>query len=154
MRCIDTKNLLLHRHQVLGVCVRCYSCDHSVRYLGVQWTCDLKWNRHFESILKSCGLRLFLIRKLKSILPADKLWRIYNSLIVSRIQYAAPLFVGLSETISEELEKFQRRAHRIVCSKTANAVYSRLSKKTENVGRLIFSYKLKLMPVMSYMYIN
>ena len=97
-------------------------CNHSVCFLGVRFACDLKWNLHFSVTLKSCASRLFLIRKLKSFLPPDKLRQIYHALIASRILYAAPLFVGLNETLSDDLERFQRRAHRIVCGRSCKCV--------------------------------
>ena len=30
-------------------------CNHSVCFLGVPFTCDLKWNLHFSVTLKSCA---------------------------------------------------------------------------------------------------
>ena len=90
-------------------------CDHAVKILGVNWSCDLRWNQHVERVIRTCSSRLYLLRRLKPILSKSDLIIVYQAVIVSVLLYAAPLFVGLSVTLSEGLEIIRKRAHRIVC---------------------------------------
>ena len=90
-------------------------CDHDVKILGVNWSCNLKWNQHIERVIRTCSSRLYLLRRLKPILSKCDLIIVYQAVIVSVLLYAAPLFVGLSVTLSECLEIIRKRAHRIVC---------------------------------------
>ena len=39
----------------------------------------------------------------------------YEALIVSRLLYASPVFVGLNSRLSAAIEKVRKRAHRIIC---------------------------------------
>ena len=64
--------------------------------------------------------RLYVIRILKPILSTDHLCLAYKSLILSILLYAAPLFAFLPQNICQKLEKFNRRVHRIICSKACD----------------------------------
>ena len=90
-------------------------CDHHVKILGVLFSCDLKWNDHVGSVVKLCSSRLHLLRKLKGLLCVKDLISVYKSLVLSILLYASPVFVGLNSQLSEQLEKLQKRAHRIIC---------------------------------------
>ena len=89
--------------------------DH-VRMLGVIFTTDLKWNTHFDSIVKCASKRLYALRILRPIFDRDQLKIIYQSLILSLREYCSPLFAALSIRNVELLRKLQRRSHRLVCS--------------------------------------
>ena len=66
-----------------------------VNILGVTLSDDLKWSRHFDNILMSATRRLYVIRKLKPLLPKVKLMEIFRSFIVSTFMYGTPLFCKL-----------------------------------------------------------
>ena len=87
----------------------------NLKILGVLWSNDLTWNLHFENVMRCCSQRLYIIRVLRSFLPKQKLICVYHSLITSILLYAAPLFSWLPTTLEKRLEKFQNRAHRIIC---------------------------------------
>ena len=92
----------------------------TVKVLGVYWDSSLSWRTHFDHLLKVCAQRLYVVRILKPFLSADLLCLVYNSILVSILLYAAPLFVSLPQNISQKLEKFNRRAHRLICGKECN----------------------------------
>ena len=89
-----------------------------IKILGVHWDNRLTWEKHFDKIIKSCSQRLYIIRILKRVLPNQTLILVYHSLITSLLLYAAPLFSWLPCKIEHQLEKFQRRAHRLICSES------------------------------------
>ena len=121
--CVTTKGLSLNERKTKRIifskrnlpAVPIIPCDHSLKILGVIFTCDLRWNNHIDAIVKLCSSRLHLLRVLKSIVNKQELIVVYKSLIVSVLTYAAPVFVGLSSELSKRVEKVQRRAHRIIC---------------------------------------
>jgi hypothetical protein len=85
------------------------------KILGVFWSNDLTWDLHVENVMKCCSQRLYVIRVLRNFLPRPKLICVYHSLVTSILLYAAPLFSWLPTQIERRLEKFQNRAHRIIC---------------------------------------
>ena len=89
--------------------------DHHVKILGVLFSCNLKWNDHVRYVVKLCSSRLHLLRKLKGLLCVKDLISVYKSLVISVLVYASPAFVGLDSQLSKQLEKLQKRAHRIIC---------------------------------------
>jgi hypothetical protein len=91
-----------------------------LRILGVLWANNLSWDKHFEKVIKSCSQRLYTIRILKRIFPKHKLITVYHSLISSLLLYAAPLFSWLPYKIEFQLEKFQIRAHRLICGESCS----------------------------------
>ena len=91
-----------------------------LKILGVHWNKKLTWDSHFEKVIKPCSQRLRIIRILKSVLTNWSLILVYHSLITSLLLYAAPLFAWLPSRIEYMLDKFQRRAHRIICCGCCN----------------------------------
>ena len=94
-----------------------------IKVLGVTWNADLDWSSHFENILKLASRRLYVIRVLKPYLSRDNLRMVYNSIILSILLYAAPLFVWLPKSLELKLELFHKRAHKIICGKYCECRY-------------------------------
>ena len=88
-----------------------------VRILGVFFSSDLKWDSHFETVVKFASKRLFCLRVLRPLLSKNDLKTVYQSLIRTLIEYCNPLFVGMTNRNREYLRKFQQRAHRIICDR-------------------------------------
>ena len=89
-----------------------------LKILGVHFTSDLKWNRHFEFVNTVASRRLYALRILKPLLDHQTLVHVYKGLILSIIEYCSPLFVGMSAQNASILEKIQRRAHVIICGES------------------------------------
>ena len=70
---------------------------------------------HFTNILTKANQRLYILRMLKRIMTKKELWNIYESLIRSILEYAAPMFVKLPKYLIKKLERNQKRAHNIIC---------------------------------------
>jgi len=83
--------------------------QNSVRFLGVYLDNNLRWNTHTSFIEKKCAQRLYILRRLRSLISDKEFVQIYIALIRSLIEYASPAFVGLSAKNSERLNVIQRR---------------------------------------------
>ena len=87
------------------------------KILGLRISKDLKWNAHISDIVKKVSTRLYLILlqlKRARIHPSDLL-TFYKTCLRPVMEYTCPVFLGsLHIYLSEELEKLQRRAFRII----------------------------------------
>ena len=90
---------------------------NSHKILGIVWSSDLKWDKHFDSISRVFVSRLHCLRVLKNFLSKDDMLLIYSSLLRVLLEYCSPLFVTLSKRNSALLDRLQNRAHRIICGK-------------------------------------
>ena len=87
----------------------------SLRVLGFIFNDSLTWNLQISDVIKRASRRLYIIRCLKSILSKKELIIVYNALITSLFLYAAPTYGNLCTTQKNKLDRFIRRAHRIIC---------------------------------------
>ena len=88
----------------------------SVKLLGLTISNNLKWNPHIENVIKKGASRLYLLRQLKRAKgdPAQPLC-FYTTCIRPVSEYACQVFHnGLPKYLSDELEKIQRRALKII----------------------------------------
>jgi len=113
----------------------------SMKILGVIFNVRLDWSLHVKHISKLANQRLHLIRNLKTMISQHELHEVYVSVIRALLEYACPIFVGIKNKYSKELEKIDRRAHKIIfglnneecsCEKTM------LAKRRNNVSKKLF----------------
>jgi hypothetical protein len=88
-----------------------------ITLLGVVFNDKWTWKEHIDKVVKVSSRRLFPLRVLKPYLNRYELRIAYFGVMRSIMEYAAPLFVGLSKTDADRLEKLQRRFHRLLCGK-------------------------------------
>ncbi|KAI8509624.1 hypothetical protein Bbelb_120520 [Branchiostoma belcheri] len=88
----------------------------SMKILGIHLQANLKWNIHVDTIYHKASQRLYLLCKLKHFhLPIEDLVSVYISYIRPVMEYGAPVWhSGLSNSLSNKIEKVQRRAVRII----------------------------------------
>ena len=91
----------------------------SVKVLGFHFTRRFTWEEHISNLLKIVSRRLFIIRCMKSCITREELVKIYHALITSVICYASPAIGSPPLTLMTKLERFQRRAHRLICDQPA-----------------------------------
>ena len=124
-------DLQVNRLKCKQMCIkrsRVFACDTNsgfllapaIKILGVTFDEHLNWNQHVTSILKTASQRLFLIRSLKFSLSRRDLVLVYHSLVTSVLLYASPVFGRLSVSLLNRFERFQRRAHRLICKYDCN----------------------------------
>jgi hypothetical protein len=68
-----------------------------VKVLGIHFTNDLKWDFHFEKIIKKANQRFYAIRILKPFLNVNDMIHAYSCFIRSLLEYCSPLFIGLNK---------------------------------------------------------
>ena len=85
--------------------------------LGVTFNSLCSWSEHCTKVARSASRRLFPLRLLKPLLDRTSLKVIYFGIMRSVMEYAAPLFISLSEKDSKVLQVLQNRFHRILCGK-------------------------------------
>ena len=84
--------------------------------LGVTISDDFKWNDHIFNVTSKAAKRLYLLRQLKraSICASDRVL-FYCRSIRSVLEYACQVVhFSLPSYLSEELERIQKRAWRII----------------------------------------
>jgi len=87
----------------------------SLSFLGVTLCNDMKWNVHFENILRKVHKRIYVLRNLRrSNCSADLLWKVYEALLRSVVIYCSPCFCNASFYLFNKLIAFERRVFRIV----------------------------------------
>ena len=91
-------------------------CSH-LKILGVIFSEELNWDSHVDSIAKSASRRVHVLRQLKKLPSITKkdLLLVYESYILSTIEYNAPLFTGMSRKNNERLERIRKRCNNIIC---------------------------------------
>ena len=86
-----------------------------LRVLGMIISDTLCWKPQICDILKRVSQRLFIIRCLKDVLSTKELITVYHAIITSMMLYASPTYGNLPKQLQLKLERFQRRAHRLIC---------------------------------------
>lgn len=85
------------------------------KLLGVWFQDDLRWNHHIEEMTKKANKRLFLLRECrKANLPKDVRITLYNTKIRPLLEYASPVWGGLPNYLSEEVQRVQDRSLSII----------------------------------------
>ena len=88
-----------------------------IKILGVTFQNNLSWNDHVKEVSKAAARRIFILKTLKKIPGVTKhdLVTIYNSILVTVLEYNSPLLIGMTKENSNTLEKIRKRCHRIIC---------------------------------------
>ena len=93
------------------------SLTQTLVHLGVQFDEKLDWRSHVERIAKKAAQRIYPLKQMKRLnIPKKQLIQVYNSYILSLLEYNGPLFVGINKTNASILERIRKRCHRIICS--------------------------------------
>lgn len=86
------------------------------RHLGVILQCDLRWSSHVTTVISKSARLLFLLRRLRPSLTPPAMALLYATYIRPKLEYASNVLSSLSITLSDRLERFQRKAARICVS--------------------------------------
>ena len=82
--------------------------------LGVQMDENLTWEKHAEYIIQKGACNISILRKVAPILSLDNKIAIYRSIIEPYFNYCCLVWDGLSETLSNKLQRLQNRAARVI----------------------------------------
>ena len=86
-----------------------------LKILGLNFNEKLKWDNQVHAACRKASQRIFILKKLKGLLTKQDLIKVYKVLILSILEYNAPVMVGMSAKNKECLEKVRKRCHRIIC---------------------------------------
>ena len=91
--------------------------------LGLNISNNLKWNYHISENVRKASTRLYFLIQLKRARIDEKdLLTFYTTCIRPIIEYASPVFHdGLPNYLSDDLERLQKRALRIISPSTTYA---------------------------------
>lgn len=114
----------------------------NVKLLGMHINHRLNWSTHVDYLRRTCGRRLHLLRRLRSLVPQNDLLRIYQAIIRSLLEYASPLFIGVNKKHTKILQLMQKRALRIISAGkdeayTADSLHDRRTQLSLRLWRAI-----------------
>ena len=123
----------------------------SHKHLGVIFSNDCSWHNHIEHIKTKAWNRINVMRKLKFKLDRRSLQTIYFSFIRPLLEYADVVWNNCAQNESNELEKIQNEAARIVTGATKLVSINSLLLETgwetlfsrRNKHKLTFFYKMQ-----------
>ena len=84
-----------------------------VRLLGVFIDDSLGWKSHVKYIQKKCAQRMYILRRIRSVVNDADFLMIYCCLVRSLIEYECPAFIGLSAEDAKILQRIQNRCLKI-----------------------------------------
>ena len=124
--CIAGAGLSVNQAKCTSLCVDrvpSHICDSvgvfdtrtHVKVLGFVLDEKLTLKEQISNTLQRASRRLYAIRILKKVLNNNDLKVVYDALIMSLIMYASPVYGQLSIGLMSKLERFHKRAHRIIC---------------------------------------
>ena len=103
-------------------------CSEEVKDLGVVFTPQFSWSNHCSTIAKAAKRKTGWILSIFKDRTPHTMLILYKSLIRSLLEYACPLWLGLSVTDIQQLEAIQRVfTNKIICPDGVNDYYARLS---------------------------
>ena len=86
-----------------------------MRFLGVTFSHDFKWNVHVENVVKKACKRLFVLRNLRRSKCSSKLlFQSYTAFIRSVLIYSYPAICNAPDYLTQKLFRIERRAFRIM----------------------------------------
>ena len=132
-----------------GIQLRTVSCH---RHLGMELQCDLRWSTHVTTKITAASKLLFLARRLKPSITPAAMALIYTTYIRPKLEYGSLVYSSLSTTLSDKLERFQRKAARLCLglplfkpadhSSLLHRVHWPTLSSRRHLTRLVFGYRL------------
>ena len=80
-----------------------------IKYLGVIVNNNLNWNRHIEYLITKLSQAAGVIYKIRNYLPFNAKILIYNSLVVSHLQYSISAWGNTTQALLTKLQSVQNR---------------------------------------------
>ena len=88
-----------------------------MKYLGVTFEENLKWNEYISKVSKSVSRGIGMIARAKHYLSSKHLLLLYNTLILPYLNYCAAFWGSTYSTWTDKLVKLQKRVLRIIGKK-------------------------------------
>ena len=113
-------DLVLNNTKTQSICIQNKSSlskknKESIKLLGMYIQNDLKWDRHINYITRKCNSRLYILRKMKSMVNKNQQINLFNGLISSLLEYGCSVYGKLRKLDENKLDKIINRAHKTIC---------------------------------------
>lgn len=123
-----TQVLIVHRNRIpapenqpnfpkLKLCNVELKYNKTAKFLGMHFDKYLSWTQHIEILLQRCQKDCYVLRSIKGKeWGTDKncLFKIYQSLILSKINYGSIVYATAGESLLKQLQVMQNKALKIV----------------------------------------
>ena len=86
--------------------------SHTLKYLGVTFENNLKWNAHVTNISKKANKTLGILRRCLKGAPQKVKMTAFNSTVMPILEYASQVWSPHTKTLIKELDKVHRKALR------------------------------------------
>ena len=126
------------------------------KHLGVIVDENLTWQKHINSLQKKASSGLFMLKSIRNIVNEQVLKIVYNSLIMSHLNYCDVIWANCGVTNQNILQKIQNRAARIINNtewrSSATENLSKLNwltleqKRKDNIAIMMFKILIGLAP--------
>ena len=106
------RNAILRNHlNVEGVKIN--QTDHS-KALGLDIDENLSWKEHIHAVSKKVASSIGAPKRIRPFISMHTAIKIYKGLIEPHFDYCSVVWDGLSQQLSEKLQKLQNRAARVI----------------------------------------
>jgi len=132
--------------------------DHvnSFKFLGVTVDEHLTWKNHIDELAKKCSSSIGILYKVKQFLPESALLTLYNTLVLSHINYGINAWSSAATGDKNRLHILQKRALRAISNSEYRSHSNPLFIKYNqlkifdlcnlNIGTFMFKYSNNLLP--------
>ena len=76
-----------------------------LKILGIKLDNKLSFQEHIKDILYKVYAKIGAMRRMKRLVPKNTMIALYRSFILPHFEFSNPLFIGLTKTLSNKLEK-------------------------------------------------
>ena len=85
-----------------------------IRSLGIHIDQHLSWTKHVNEIARVVSSGIGALKRLRPFICEDSAILLYRALIEPYFDYCCPVWDGLSNELTDKLQKLQNRAIRII----------------------------------------
>ena len=86
----------------------------SAKYIGVEIDSKLSWSNHIDGLCKKLSSQLYILRRLKQILPTDDINCVYYGIFQSIIDYCITAWGSAAQKYLCKIQELQNRAARLL----------------------------------------
>ena len=99
-----------------------------IKLLGVLIDSSLSFKAHIQEICRKVNAKVSILRRIRRLIPSDNIIKLYKAFILPHFEYASPLFIGLSKSLSAKLESTNAFALRTLLNYSRSTAYEELLK--------------------------
>ena len=119
----------------------------TTKFLGVTFHENLNWKYHIDNVCNKISRSIGIMARIKHHIPRNVLLIIYNSLCLSHVSYALPVWGGSPPSTCNRLKTLLKKGIRHVCNAKYNSHTDALFKKCR-VLKLGDMYRLQCVKLM------